>query len=253
MELLALPPAILAYAALAVFAAAFVRGYSGFGSSMIWVSSLAIVLPPAEVVPMVLLFEIAASLGLLPAVWREVAWRSLGWIVLGTVLATPLGVYALAALPSDAIRLAIAAVVIVATLLIWRGRSFHGGSGALPAVATGLGAGFLNGSTGAGGPPVVLFYFGSNAAVAVGRASIIAYFLASDTLGTAFMAGQGLVTAEVLLRTALALPLVGLGIWLGHRGFRRSDPVRFKRLVLLLLIALSLALIARTLWAATQA
>ncbi|MGF1610843.1 MAG: sulfite exporter TauE/SafE family protein [Kiloniellales bacterium] len=248
MEWLALPPGVLAYAALAVFAAAFVRGYSGFGSSMIWVSSLAVVLPPAEVVPMVLLFEVAASLGLLPAVWREVQWRSLRWIVLGTLLATPAGVYALANLPANAIRLAIAAVVIVATLLIWRGRSLHSGSGALPAFATGLGAGLLNGSTGAGGPPVILFYFGSDAVVAVGRASIIAYFLASDALGTGFLAAQGLVTAEVLLRTLVALPLIGLGIWIGHRGFRRGDPARFKRLVLLLLIALSLALVARAFW-----
>lgn len=250
MVLLDLSPAALAYAALAVFAAAFVRGYAGFGSSMIWVSSLAIVLPPAEVVPMVLLFEVVASLGLLPAVWREVQWRSLRWIVLGTLLATPIGVYALASLPADAIRLAIACVVIVATLLIWRGVSLHSGSGALPALATGLGAGLLNGSTGAGGPPVILFYFGANAAVAVGRASIIAYFLASDTLGTAFLAAEGLVTSEVLLRTLVGLPLIGLGIWIGHHGFRRSDPARFKRLVLLLLIVLSLALVARALWAA---
>lgn len=248
MDLLALPASTLAYAAVAVFAAAFVRGFAGFGSSMIWVSSLALVLPPREVVPTVLMFEVASSLVLLPAVWREIEWRSLRWIFLGTAVATPFGVLLLAVLPADTLRVLMAVIVIVATALIWRGKKLRSRRGAVPALATGLGAGVLNGSTGMGGPPVILFYFGSGAAVGLSRASLVAFFFASDALGTGLLALEGLVTQTVLARTALFLPLVGLGIWAGHRGFLRTDEVLFKRLVLILLLLLSLALLARSLW-----
>ena len=37
------------------------------------------------------------------------------------------------------------------------------------------------------------------------------------------------------------LPCVGLGIWLGSRWFRRVDEVRFRRVVLALLLLISLA------------
>lgn len=62
---------------LSVLVGAFVKGYSGFGASMMWVASLSLVLPPHRVVPMVLLWEVGSSLQLLPAVWRNIEWRSL--------------------------------------------------------------------------------------------------------------------------------------------------------------------------------
>ena len=98
----------LAYVVLAVFAGAFVKGYSGFGASMMWVASLSLVMPPDRVVPMVLLWEVASSLQLLPRVWRKVEWRSLGWLSLGAGIATPLGVLLLASFSTGAIRVFIA-------------------------------------------------------------------------------------------------------------------------------------------------
>lgn len=56
----------------AVFGGAFVRGYSGFGSALIWVSSLSLILPPTEVVPVVFVLDLSASLQLLPKVWRDI-------------------------------------------------------------------------------------------------------------------------------------------------------------------------------------
>lgn len=248
MEALGLSPPLFAYAAGAVLAAAFVRGFAGFGSSLLWVASLTLVLAPAEVVPMVLLLEVAASAGLLPAVWRQVHWRSLAWVVAGMAVATPFGVGLLLLLEADRLRLAIGVVVLAAVPLLWRGARTAGPGGPLPALSTGIVSGLLNGATAIGGPPVILFYF-SSAAVAVGRASIIAYFLLSDSLGAVLMASQGLLTQPVLLRWAVFLPLVGLGLWLGNRRFLKTPPATFRRLVLALLAAIALALIARALFA----
>ena len=96
---LGLGPAALAFSVTAVLVGAFVKGYTGFGASMVWVTSLSLVLPPVQVVPMVLLFEVATSIGLLRHVWREVEWRSLWLLLAGTGAATPFGILALASLP----------------------------------------------------------------------------------------------------------------------------------------------------------
>ncbi len=237
--------ATLAFCILAVFGGALVRGYTGFGSSLIWVSSLSLVLPPVIVVPAAYLLEIAASAHLLPRVWRDIEWRSLRWLLLGAFVATPPGVYLLSALPASPLRVAISLIVLGATALMWRGFALKSIPGLGPTVATGLVSGLLNGATGIGGPPVIVFYISSPAAVAVSRASLIAFILAVELFATSVATAHGLVTRDVLvLFGVLVLPMLG-GIVTGHRGFIRSDPERFRRHVLVVLAALSVAVLLR--------
>ena len=66
---------VIAFSALAVLVAAIIRGYSGFGFSMIATTSMTLVLPPVEVIPVVLVLEILASSWLLPRVWKQIDWR----------------------------------------------------------------------------------------------------------------------------------------------------------------------------------
>jgi uncharacterized membrane protein YfcA len=250
-ELLAavgLDPAGLAFCVIAVFAGAYLKGYTGFGASMFWVTSLSLVLPPLQVVPMVLMFEVATSIFLLPRIWRQVRWRSIAALLLGTWAATPLGIYALASLPATPIRIALAVVVVVAAVLILRGFALKKEPGNPAAVGVGLMAGVLNGSMGIVGPPVILFYFSSPIGVAAGRASIITYFIGTDTVGTAMFAGQGLIGEAVYWRTALFLPLLLLGVAIGDRGFLQTDPETFKKIALFVLIVLSVLLFARAVW-----
>ena len=247
-SLLGLGPQGLAFAIVAIFAGAFIKGYSGFGASMLWVTSLSLLWPPLEVVPMALFFEIATSLHLLPAIRREVDWRSVGLLLVGTVLATPLGVAGLAALPADPARIGVALVVLIATALLWYGFALKSVPGTLATLVIGVFAGLINGGMGFVGPVVVLFYLSSPIAITISRASIITFFLGTGAAGAAVFALQGLLTTDVLMRIALALPLVLTGNWLGHRYFTGKTPESFRRFSLVLLTVLSLALIARAVW-----
>jgi uncharacterized membrane protein YfcA len=237
----------LAFSIVAVLVGAFIKGYTGFGASMVWVTSLSLVLPPLQVVPMVLMFEVATSVGLLRHVWREVEWRSLWLLLAGTCAATPVGIYALASLPADALRIALALVVLVAAILIWRGFALKEAPGRTATVGVGLLAGFLNGSMAIVGPPVILFYFATPLGVAVGRASMVTYLLGTDSIGTGMFALQGLVGTEILWRTVCFLPVLLLGVAAGHRQFIGTSPDTFRKLALLLLMGLSIALLVRSL------
>ena len=235
----------LLFSLAAVFGGAVVRGYTGFGSALIWVSSLSLVLPPVAVVPTVFILDVVASAHLMPKVWKDIHWRSLRWLLAGALVATPPGLYLLAAIPPSPLRAAIALVVLTATVLIWRGFALRAIPGAGPAVATGLLAGALNGSTGIGGPPAILFYFSSPAGIGVSRASVIAFLMGIDVYGAAVASAQGLVGAEVLLRTAILVPAVLIGTVLGNRRFIRTNPETFRRYVLIVLGGLSVAVFAR--------
>ena len=76
---------------LTVFGAGFVRGYTGFGFSALVVATHSLVLPLAQVVPSAFLMEIAASLHMLPLVWRKITWRKVATLGVGAVLGMPVG------------------------------------------------------------------------------------------------------------------------------------------------------------------
>jgi uncharacterized protein len=229
----------LAYAVACIFLAATVRGYSGFGFSMLAITSLSLLLPPVEIVPSIFLLEVAASLHLLPQVWREVHWRALLWLFIGACLGTPFGVYVLAHAPAAPMTLAIAVFVLAAATLLARGYSMKRMPGPLFTLATGTASGVFNGSFGMSGPPVVLFFFSSPTGAAVGRASLIAFFFATDLVALAWQASGGLLNRATLWRAALFLPPLAAGVWLGNRSFKRADPTAVRRWVLRLLMLLA--------------
>lgn len=232
-----------------IFLAAIVRGYSGFGFSLLAITSLSLLYAPAEIVPSVFLLEIAASIHMLPGIWKDIHWRSLVPLIVGCAIGTPVGVYLLSSVPAPPMQLALAIFVLVATILLWRGFALKSVPGQV--VATGVGgvAGVANGAFGIGGPPIILFYFSSPAGNEVGRASIIAYFLITDAIGLVFLAREHLVTLDAAFRALIFLPALIAGVWLGARSFKTADPAVFRKWVLALLALLAVLTAAKGLYA----
>src|SRR3954447_25873471 len=96
-----------------VFAAAIVRGYSGFGFSLLAITSLSLMLPPTEIIPPIFMLEVAASFSLLPGIWKDIHWRSLGLLGVGCLVGTPIGVWFFASVPAAPMKIALASVVLV--------------------------------------------------------------------------------------------------------------------------------------------
>jgi uncharacterized membrane protein YfcA len=231
-------PLLLASSA-AIFLAAIVRGFSGFGFSLLSITAISLFMPAREIVPSIFLLEVAASLNLIPSIWREIDWRGIAFLLIGYVIALPFGVYALANVPAPPMQLALGIFVIGTAIMMLNGFRLERTPGSLATTATGAASGLLNGAFGTGGPPVVLFYFSTPAAAAVGRASVIAFFLSTDTLGLAELARNGLVTAQSFVQFVAWLPALLVGVFVGAKGFKHMDQAKFRRAVLAILILLA--------------
>lgn len=236
-----LEPPVLAYAALVVFLAALVRGYSGFGFSALVVTALSMAAPPAMVVPLVLLLEIAASVHMLPGVHRHLDWRLLGWLMLAAGLAMPFGTWFLATLPETAMRAVISLAVLSLSLLLWLWRGPALRAGAATMAPAGLVSGALNGAAAIGGLPLVLYFLSTRMAAATTRAMVIAYLLFADIYASGIAALHGLLGARTFALAAVMLAPLILGNALGNRRFLKSEPESFRRFALVLLISLSVA------------
>ncbi|MDH3703624.1 MAG: sulfite exporter TauE/SafE family protein [Alphaproteobacteria bacterium] len=240
----------LAFCAGAVFVAAVIRGFTGFGSSLMWVPSLSLVLPPVAVVPITFLLEAAASMHLLPSVRKQSDWPSLWRIWLGAAVGVPAGLYIISVVPADVTRAAVAVTVIAAASLLWRGVRLKAVFNGAQVTLVGGAAGLLTGSVGIPGPPVFLYFLSAPLDIAVSRASIITFLLGAGVLGSIFAAVQGLLGVDSLVRAAMLLPLVLGGNYLGAHAFGRADPERARRGALVVLMTIGAVLLGRVIYTA---
>jgi uncharacterized membrane protein YfcA len=208
---------------------------------MIVMISLSLVLPPAEIVPMILLWEVSASVWLLPRVWRQVEWISIFWLLMGVFFGTPIGVFLLTRIPAKPMQAGISAAVIFLVILLWRGLRIANKGGWMTAGLVGMASGILNGGATIGGPPVVLYYYSSKTDLSRVRASLIAFFLATDLFAAIICTTQGLLTSKSIALTGILLIPLVIGLTLGSKSFFKTDQEIFRRRVMVLLVILSIA------------
>ena len=242
--------AFLLFTALVILVAGCVRGYGGFGFSMITVAGWSLVLPVDRIVPTVLMLEVGASLFLLPGVWSRVNWAVLAWMLLGVAAGTPLGVWLLGNLEPAPLKMAVAVIIFILALLLSKGFALRRRPGRAGTAAAGAASGILNGAAAIGGPPAILFFFSSLSEAAVSRASLIAYFLVTDVLAGGACLAAGLITLDHARQAALmVLPMVA-GLLIGKRAFLRTSEAKFRQRVLVCLMGLAVVMLVRAIWEA---
>ncbi len=229
------------YIAFVVFVAAVMRGFCGFGFSMIVVILGSLIVTPAEIVPAVLVWEILASVVFFPSIWHQIAWKTLKNLSFGVVLGTPVGVWLLATIQPSYMIIAINTVACLCCVAILRGYVLRSNLSTKGILGTGLLSGLLNGSCANGGLPLILLFLSSPLAAATGRASLIAFFFFTDVWASVFAVQQGLVSMETFDFVLWGLPTLALGLWCGNMLFVRLDVAYFKRISMYLLAGLSTA------------
>ena len=67
--------------------------------SLLSITAISLFMPTQAIVPSIFMLEVAASLNLIPSIWREIDWRGLAWLLLGYVIGLAPGIYALVYAP----------------------------------------------------------------------------------------------------------------------------------------------------------
>jgi uncharacterized membrane protein YfcA len=234
-----------AWLGLAVLVAAFVRGYSGFGFAALVISATSLVTSPLHAVPVVILCDILMTVQQLPGIRARIDWRRVWFLFAGALPGVPVGVAVLSGIGTDAARAIIAGFVLAMCAALWSGWSLSGRVGGPGHAGTGFVSGFANGA-GVGGLPVAVFLAAQPVAAPVFRATLVAYFTLMDLWSLPVMARAGMIGADTFRAVALAVPLMMLGLWLGGRHFLKAEPAGFRRFAILLLSALAIIGLAKS-------
>ena len=72
-------------------AAGIVRGFTGFGTALIFVPVAGMFLPSAEVIALITLTGVASTMALLPKAWATAEKRDVGLLSLAALVTVPVG------------------------------------------------------------------------------------------------------------------------------------------------------------------
>lgn len=223
---------------LGLLGAAYVRGYSGFGFSALFIAWASLWTNPVPLIPVVYSCEILMTAFQARGIRGHVEWRRVGGLLAGAVVLLPLAVFYIANVAGDVARSVVSGVILVLSLILLSGWSFRGPIGTGGHMGVGAVSGMCNG-IGVGGLPVVAFLAAQPVPPARFRATMIVYLTALDALTLPMMYAAGLISGDTVRAAALALPILGAGLWLGGRRFSSASPEGFRRLAIMLLFTLA--------------
>jgi len=221
-----------------VVGAAWVRGYSGFGFSALVITSAGLVLDPVPLVPVLVMCEVALTLGQARGLRGNIDWRRTWTMLAGAVVVMPFSFTLIASLGQDAARVAISALVLMLCGAMFAGWRFRSEIGTGGNVLAGMASGLANGAA-MSGLPLVVFLASQPIAVAVLRATLIAYLTLVGIAALPILWKTGLLVGESFVLLAAMVPPMALGLWLGGRRFQAASPKDFRRFTLIVLSLLA--------------
>jgi len=212
------------------FIAGLARGFSGFGSALIFMPLASSVIGAQLASPLLLLIDFLTTLTLIPNAAKRADKRDVSIISIGALIGIPLGTMVLALADPLLVRWIIALLIISLLVLLMSGWRFHGQPTVPLTISVGFTGGFFGGLAQAGGPPVVLYWLREAAVAAVTRANIILYFAIGDVLIVISYFFGGLWTTTVVGLAVITGPLFGLGLWIGSKLFGAASDETFRRI-----------------------
>jgi uncharacterized membrane protein YfcA len=223
----------------------------GFGSGLIAVGGLAMVVPEVlDVVVVLLLISLPCELFVVIHARRQINWKGVALITTGVMVGIFTGTLILRVAEPTFVLILLGAFLVVAGaafLLVPLNRSFDFPIWFGPPV--GLVSGVLTGMFGTGGPPLIFYYQLGGVEKAVFRCNLMAIFLLMTLLRVPAYALAGFITSERLWSALVVMPAVVLGIWLGSRIHLQLDEATFRRMVSVALVIIGAVLLVQRLLA----
>ena len=228
---------LLAYTVLAV---------SGFGSALISIPLLALLLPVKLVIPLVLVVDFIATATTGLRLRKDIAIQELKPIIVPMMLGLLAGVTLLIKLPARWVLLALGLFVFGYGLYSLVLRTQVRSCSKWWSLPVGLSGGVISGLFGMGGPMYVIYLSGRIAQPAQLRATLSTMFTLNTGVRLMLFVISGLLLQLDLWLAALyLLPFMALGLYLGHHLHVRLTAAQIGRIISVLLLLTGVSILAK--------
>jgi uncharacterized membrane protein YfcA len=193
--------------AIAVFVGGFLRGFIGFGGGLVSVPVLSVVFGPLAAVPIAAIMAFPALFQLLPAAVHDGERSIIFPISIGILLAAPFGSALLVTINPNLMKIVISSLVLIMVLMLGRNWRLTGNVNWGVLFGAGAVGGFIQGSAGIGGPPVVAVALSRPGPARNQRGNVLGAITTVSVASILTLWYFGLFTSEVLI---LGLMLISI-------------------------------------------
>ncbi len=235
----------LTVTAVAAALAGFTQGFAGFGSTLVALPLLGLILPVTVAVPACCCMAMAMNAILTWRLRAQVDWRVVGRMLAWTLPGMAAGGLVLGVAPAGLLKFALGLVILAISALSWRApaaRPKRRSSIWLAGFAAGVGGVCL----GINGPQVVAWASRQPFTRDGGKAFLAAFFLAAGFGNVGAQALNGLVNADTLGVFATGAPALTAGVLAGSRASGLFGEETFRKSILALLAVTGAVLVAQS-------
>ncbi len=223
----------------------FVRGVAGFGSGLIAIPLLALVMPLTIVVPLVVFLDYVASASHGLSDRQHIQWRQIFPLLPFTAIGVLAGLYLFKTVDSVMLAHALGVFVLAYALYTLFYQDGNGKASAIWAVPAGGLGGLVGTLFGTGGPFYVAYLKHRGLPKTQFRATFATIFLLDGAGRLIGYLGGGYFTMEWLVFAALSLPIMGIGLYLGGHIHTNISQRTFQIAVSVLLLISGISLMLR--------
>lgn len=221
--------------AVAIFSGV-VRGFSGFGSALIYIPLTAAIYDPLTAAVTFVLIDMATGISFVIGAWNKTRWGEVLILAAAAIASAQFGTLILQYADPTLLRWSICLLVALIVGVLVSGFRYEGKPHLAVTIAVGLFAGVLGGAVQISGPPIVIYWLGSMHDVTVVRASLISYFGLFSAGSVATYYFHGLLTAKLLALAILLGPLHIVAMWAGGKAFHLATPDTYRRVAYVVII-----------------
>ena len=242
------PLEALLLAPLIVVCGYIVLGIGGFGSALVSMPLLALVLPIKTVVPVMLLLDFVGMLTQGVRLRRDLDRSEMLAVVPWQLAGMGAGVAALVALPSNALLVALGIFILSYSVYSLRHHPNRRAIGRWWAAPAGLFGGLIGGMFGTGGAVFAMYFTARIPDASRMRATMSAVFVINTSARlTLFLATGLLFERDIWIAFAALVPLVFIGTTVGHRLHGKLTPLQVARFISVLLLFSGASVLAKAL------
>ena len=236
----------LYYPVIVIFFAYIVRGIAGFGSALIAVPFLALVLPLTLVVPLVVLLDYLSSASHGIGNRHQIVWRDIWPLIPFSVMGVASSLVILKSVSPNLLTLLLGGFVVAYAIYQLIPQKL-GKANYWVAAPTGFFGGLIGTLFGTGGPFYVIYLHLSRLDKTQFRATFASIFLIDGLMRLSGFALNDLYDDMAVSYIVTSIPVAALGLYIGGRIHVAISKEGFTRLISLLLLGSGGALIANNL------
>ncbi len=230
---------------LIILLASVLQTATGFGFAIIATPLLLLIYEPLEAVQINLILSLVISIAIANKIKKDVDFCILKRFILGSAVGLPFGIMFFLFLDINKLKLAVALIILLLTAMLvlnFRIKQTKGRD----LLVGGL-SGYLTSSMGMPGPPLLLYFSGTDTLKEKLRGTTLVYNLFAISMSLIMQLIFAGTNKTVWLSCGFALPLVLLGLYFGQLLFTRINQKFFRILTYFILLFIGVYLLTESL------